>query len=508
MRPVPDEIWHQIFSHHQCVLVEDKWWMYGAQVDRSPMETLTSIALVSKQFYRVALPLIYQTLLLEGGDSETTRHEHLTRTLAAGPNLGLHTRTITLDDADLPPTFAFGLMIQKLLKSLELPTTLRKHIETRLEEYARYNYYSSRYVGVAVFILALTPRVRLVDCSYHGISPSLIWMMSGRSDMTEQLMQDPEKGDSDTEEDRIDEETRKDDAVNLSAHEMAGASFANYGLPDLEELRLRTGDCTDNSTYIHSIEAALLHPNLKVLRLLGINWLQKSLRLLKWPDEPCSVQLLELKENLIEASSLRHILSRFTSLRTLLIHLADCRRYMYDTDEIEWEVYLNEFGSILRELGQDLVEFSLHTTSFESDGICEGHLGSLREMRSLRHLKVIYTDLVNTRVEPSEQVSKLVDVLPPSLETLHLHWDERHCGQEYYKRRCGFVNQGVTELLEHGHMPNLRQVSIERYYNETMEGEFDGPIGGWDMTVENVHLWATYSSSGCMRTIVTFTRSY
>lgn len=91
---------------------------------------------------------------------------------------------------------------------------------------------------------------------------------------------------------------------------------------------------------------------------------------------------------------------------------------MYDTDEIEWEVYLNEFGSILRELGQDLVEFNLHTTSFESAGICEGHLGSHREMRSLRHLKVIYTDLVNTRVEPSEQVSKLVDVLPPSLKTL------------------------------------------------------------------------------------------
>ncbi|KAJ0104414.1 hypothetical protein J7T55_010878 [Diaporthe amygdali] len=465
MRPVPDEIWHQIFSHHQCVLVEDKWW-----------------------FSTVWHCLLYTKLSFSKEAIAKRRDMNiLPATLAAGPNLGLHTRTITLDDADLPPTFVFGLMIQKLLKSLELPTTLRKHIETRLEEDARYNYYSSRYVGVAVFILALTP---------------------GRSDMTEQLMQDTEKGDSDTEEDRIDEETRKDDAVNLSAHEMAGASFANYGLPDLEELRLRTGDCTDNSTYIHSIEAALLHPNLKVLRLLGIDWLQKSLRLLKWPDEPCSVQLLELKENLIEASSLRHIFSRFTSLRTLLIHLADCRRYMYDTDEIEWEVYLNEFGSILRELGQDLVEFSLHTTNFESDGICEGHLGSLREMRSLRHLKVIYTDLVNTRVEPSEQVSKLVDVLPPSLETLHLHWDDRHCGQEYYKRRCEYVNQGVTELLEHGHMPNLRQVSIERYYNETMEGEFDGPIGGWDMTVENVHLWATYSSSGCMRTIVTFTRSY
>ncbi|KAI3395879.1 hypothetical protein diail_664, partial [Diaporthe ilicicola] len=53
MEPVPDEIWHQIFSYHECVLPEDKWWwMYGAQVDRSPLQTLTSIALACTQFHR------------------------------------------------------------------------------------------------------------------------------------------------------------------------------------------------------------------------------------------------------------------------------------------------------------------------------------------------------------------------------------------------------------------------------------------------------------------------
>lgn len=296
------------------------------------------------------------------------------------------------------------------------------------------------------------------------------------------------------------------------SQDLSRSSFANYGLPHLEEIRLRAAEWKYESIPIHDIEAALLHANLKTLRLLGSSWLNRSLKLLKWPGEPCGVQFLELRESLVEASSLRHILTRFKSLRTLIIHLTDGRRY---DDEGHWDLNLDEFGAILRELGQDLVELSLHNNNFRNypvgTGEYEGYRGSLVELRSLRHLSVAIEHLVDDILqrEDREEVPKLADVFPPSLETLHLHHDGKYKRNEVlYRHHCGFVNSAVRKLLEQGRMPNLRQVSVERSYNKTLEGEFDGQVAGWDMTVENVDMWLKHGTSGCRRTMVTFTRRF
>lgn len=506
MIPVPDEIWHQIFSHHESVLPEDQWWMYGAYVDHSPRKILASISRVSRQFHRVAQPFLYRTILLEGGHHEYNwRQEHLTRALVASPKLGLLTRTISFDDSCLLRIPGFHSLLQGLLPSLDLPSTMRRYLETSLAE-SKQNFNSTGKMGIAAFMLAVMPCIRLVEFSFHG-SRTLIWMLSGRADVGEQHIRDPDDEYSDLEDGVVTEPLKGTGGsiLRTDTGDTVSTSFANYGLTHLEELRLRTGDSRHYTTSVHSIEAALLHPSLKTLRLLGINWLQGSLDQLKWPKEPCGVQFLELRESLVEAASLRHILARFASLRTLLVHLASCRRYQ--DDEIEWDMNLDEIGSILRSLGGNLVELSLHTNNYEDydegPSQSEGHLGSLREMRSLEHLSVVYGDLVDTLTEPPE-VPTIADVLPSSLETLHLHWDEKHYGEHSYRRRCGYVNDAVRKLLERGHMPNLRQVSIERAYNETLEGEFDGSVAGWNISVENRHLWMTYSTSGCGRTIVTF----
>lgn len=139
--------------------------------------------------------------------------------------------------------------------------------------------------------------------------------------------------------------------------------------------------------------------------------------------------------------------------------------------------------------GPGLVELNLHTNNFEDyldgTGEYEGCLGSLVEMRSLKHLSVVAEHLVEDILQREHrgEVPSLADVLPPSLETLHLHYDEQHWGNPgVYRHRCDFVNGAVRRLLEQGHMPTLRQVSIERCYNETLDGEFDGPVSwvGYD----------------------------
>lgn len=478
------------------------------QGDKSSQKTLTSISLVSKHFHRVAQPLIYRPVLLGGDYKRDWNKQQLTRTLATSTELGFNTRTISFDDCKARMTPDFVSILQALLPSLDLPTAMQRQMEIELEK-SRDPRNPDIYLRIDLFILALMPRVRLVDFTYCN-SQALIWMMSGRADVRYQLILNPDDEGRHKKKGEVMEEPRSDKAEMKGPQDLSRSSFANYGLPHLEELRLRAADYRYGSKPIHHIEAALLHANLKTLRLFGSNWLRRSLDLLKWPKEPCGVQFLELRESLVEASSLRLILTRFTSLRTLIIHLGDRDRQHYHE---QWVLNLNEFGSILRELGQDLVELSLQTNNFmdfrDGTGEYEAYLGSLVELRSLRHLSVVMKHLVDDILqrEDREEIPVLADILPPSLETLYLHydglpWDNR----EVYSHRCSFVNGVVRMLLEHGQMHNLRQVIIERYFNDSLEGEFDGQVAGWDMMVENVHVRRSYSTSRFRQTMVTFTR--
>lgn len=85
------------------------------------------------------------------------------------------------------------------------------------------------------------------------------------------LSRDLENEDVDTEVAEVGGDPKQDDIAEGDGKEEARASFANYGLGHLEELRLRTFDCMNGTTPIYTVETALLHPNLKILRLLGSN---------------------------------------------------------------------------------------------------------------------------------------------------------------------------------------------------------------------------------------------
>lgn len=519
---VPDEIWRQIFTFFECILPDDKWWWYGAQVDRSPLKDLLSIAHVCKHFHGLARPLIYRTIVLEGLDgdveleferraqrlremptheeqrrrsieeilqsaiynnAQNIRHDRVTRAMIACPSLGQHTRVINIDDTGLPSAPGLDKMIHEILPSLSLPGALRKQMEIKLKQASGY-----KAVGLAV-LLALTPNARLVDISYHGTTEALIWMLSGRPDIINQLTSDA----------HVLSDTREENVPSVT-----NVSFSNYGLSNLEEVRIRTGNRRYFVTPIHSVEALLLHPNLRTLRLFGINWLQPSLDLLRWTKEPCGIHLLDLRECVVEASSVRYILSRFTSLHTLLVHL-DGGRYLGILGETEWDIQLDEFGSVLRELGQGLNNLCLDTNLSCPGRQCRGHLGSLREMRSLKHLKVAYSNLINMS-ESIDDVPKMADVLPHSLETIHLLCESQHHDDKHYKERCRHISQVVTEMLENGQMPYLRRVTVEQSC-AIMEGEFAGPIRRWDMTIESEYTWEFYNGVPSKQNSFIFSRS-
>lgn len=144
---------------------------------------------------------------------------------------------------------------------------------------------------------------------------------------------------------------------------------------------------------------------------------------------------------------------------------------------------LNVFGSMLRKLVQNLEELSFYVNNYEDDCCAKSDgAGFLVEIRSLEHTSVEIESLVGDRVYLREEAPKLADVLPPSLETLHLHWD-------IFVRedRSRQVTNAVRNSHEHGNIPDLRKYSFERWFNKILRAEFDRPVASWDMTAETMH---------------------
>lgn len=101
------------------------------------------------------------------------------------------------------------------------------------------------------------------------------------------------------------------------------------------------------------------------------------------PTPQHRTEFLELRESLAEAASIRHILTSFTNLCTRIIQLGDSDRERQE-DYDAGSLILDEFGSIPRELGQDMVKLSMSTSNFEDyldeNTKYEGCLSSLVEM--------------------------------------------------------------------------------------------------------------------------------
>lgn len=499
MDSVPDEIWHEIFANFECDIPLEKWWMYGADLDLSPLKTLTSISFVCKRFHRIVQPVIYRTVLAAAFDRDgEERLVQLARSLIFNPQLGHDIRAIWLGDGCRQGNDDFQDAVRSTWLSLDAPFFFKKQLGNEIAD--------RRVVGMSPLILALSPQARLIDYIYDNRSPCTTWILSGRPDLKLTF-----KPGYYYDEDELTEEEEK----ALKEYERGqGDTYANYRLSNLEEVRIRHSDCTDSHTPIDDLEPVLLHPNVKTLRLLGVGWLSGSIRNFKFPNEPCNIETLELKECLFDHSTLENILTRCNKLKWLSMETADARRHDEHIDDEEWDVDLCKIGDVLRRLGHKLEYFSLHTIEYNHWGFCEGRLGSLRDLEALRHLKVIMNDFTGRVRDPwekdLEQAIPLAEALPPLIETLHLHWDDEYYGHRDYKRFCDNINGAVFKLIMAAdNFPNLRQISMERYGGERQNGEveWDKSVDGWEVEVMQKHLWERYSSSGCMRTLIYLTKT-
>ncbi|KAJ4007776.1 hypothetical protein NW766_009579 [Fusarium irregulare] len=504
MIDLPDEIWQQVFANFEDYMPLKNWWMYGAQLNHECPRTLYSLSQVSRRFRRLAHSFLYRTLLLEGGDNEVRVQLLLLRALSEDPKLGQHVRNISFDDSTGSPrrmssTLAripVGSILRKALESLNLPPSTTKWLEKSISD------------GCAFGTLAVTymAQLQFVDCTVARVESPLPFMLSGHLGMKDGLLSQ-----LDREEEGYENDHQVDDKTNHKhAPMIMGKMSAAYSFPNLTEVRIRAGRSEQVLSAL-VIEPIFLHPTLKRLRTFGIEWTEDTSRQLRWPGRACNLQCLDLKESVIDAAGLRSVLTRCPNLKGLSIQLAPWSR-VEDREEDSWIVNFDDFGDVLRQFGRGLEEFNIHTIDCSFNYFTEGRLGLLQPLSSLKHLKIDKEVLLGVAREPGDEVSRPAfrfdEALPPSLQALYLHCSNNNFGEYWYNNSRQVVNKEIHDLIIQGRLPNLREIQVERYYNKTGKGEWDPElkVDGWEVSFRNEHLWETYESSGCTRTILIISR--
>ncbi|KAF5531054.1 hypothetical protein FNAPI_13403 [Fusarium napiforme] len=402
MDSLPDEILHKIFAELEDQMPLDKWELYGARLDHRGSAALGNLCLVSRQFRRIAQPLLYRTIVIEGRRRAKNIGTLLLRTFVENPQLAEQVRAVSLTDC------------------------------VKFSE-------------------------QVVDCTIGDRTKILPWLLSASPDAGRPLgwLRRTKKGEygfSDKDPYVVDYGKE----LSMEEYQQKGSSkgtFTNYRFANLAEIRLRAVESPKAIELPWDIEPLLLNSRLKTLRTLGIAWYGDELTRFVWPEHKnFNVEYFDLVESYVDAEGLETILTRCPKLKGISIRLPDEERQLIVNDDEgydeEQECILNfdEFGDVIRKHGQNLQDFDLYTFFFESysttyrgRGPGEGMIGSLRELKYLKHL----------------------GVLPESIETLHLYCSGIWKTEDWVGSERELYNQGVYNLLL-DRMPNLREIRIER----------------------------------------------
>lgn len=430
---LPDEIWRQIFSHFEMVL-------HDGYRNLEPLKNLTALSLVSRRFHHMAQSPLYRTVLLWGlndlyfGD----RHELYLRLAKAPANnaqLGLSTREISLAHGNLSIEDDIMDLLGDRIESLNIPSEF-------IDLLKRDIIFGRKGSGVASFLLALMPRVRLVElCLYNETSLALPYLLGGR----------------------------------LSQNTGEPHTVANH-LHNLQELRI-TAAQGQTCEYIDCFESIFLHPNLRILKLSGFDLTEDNIMDTEWPDYPCNLRQLNLDKCIVDASTIRDVLSCCKKLEIFTITAGS-----YDTagDLLYrvWKVDLNEFGDVLRELGQNLVKFELDTSAYRRVRDAAGKIGSLQSLKALTHLSIARDDFVGAEDDPS--AIPLAEALPTSIEVMGFKEDATNFQlvQEAYEYKK--MHDEMYGLAVGGQFPGLREITLLRQ-GIPEKHRFEREVPGWDI---------------------------
>ncbi|KAF5654951.1 hypothetical protein FHETE_11247 [Fusarium heterosporum] len=516
MTTLPDELWQCVFSTFEDRVILDGWKMYGIG-QTSKRATLSALCRVCRQFGRIAQPLLYRTIFVDEWQNYGT--------LIENPQLGEQIRSCSLsDDTGMKWTE------NKLLgwkDTRELVFTALRHLNLSSALVERMRKSLTRGFGIVALCAAFMPNLNRVSFRIDESSSPAAWMLCGTLGLEEEIASRPYHSEDeweDEESDDDDDDFYEDSGRDQLLPSCLKGALANYGFQHLTEVWVKTIGSQGGNTPAWVIEPLFLHPTLKTLRTLGIDWYDEEHSRLKWPERESNLEYLYLEEVIIDASGFQSILQRCQKLKGITVNLADWQRKGASRESYEdWLVDLDGFGNALRLYGQGLELFDLRTADYDrnihsvintdfDDYPNEGRLGSLQTLTSLRHLKITEAQLLG--VEERGNSLTFSKALPDSIETLHLHMHSSyHAGQHYrYDRdtlaKALQVNRNIHALLLEGKMPRLREIQIERHSGDKFTNKCPAElrVEGWDAKYVDETRWQKCLEPGRVNTIITLSK--
>ncbi|KAF4338493.1 hypothetical protein FBEOM_7638 [Fusarium beomiforme] len=460
---VPDDIWAHVFFQLEGDVPEEEWQPPGTNISKSAYPPLCSLSRVCKRFRRIAQVSLYRNISLCSSSQQVLQ---IVRELQRVPDLGLITKQLCLRHHEtLPPTDLLDNLTKIFLSQNDdgIPPSLKRVILRELT----YSYSSTR-VGISQklegLFLLLTPRLQKIDITLHP-SSSIPFLLDGTFRTQEGY-------------DRFKIETTEGPCYN-------GIPRALY-FQGLETVALRAEGMRQRMPMrLTTCRGLLRHPNMKNLTLGGFIWHNDDFKNLGPSNVPSNLTRLELDDCVLESHSLKYILERCKSLHHLTMTFSIdqyCRITSY---------YLDAFGAVLREFGENLIEL---TILIKGEGeICvfrPGCVGSLRELAALRHLSIGRLNFVGPRHEGGEQKVALQDALPRSLETLTIIESEATVLRWEGTRGVNFEQtdeQILDMLILSQHLPNLKQVHVklpDYLKPQGLPSNKDIEIEGWHIELQ------------------------
>ncbi|KAF5631509.1 hypothetical protein F25303_9668 [Fusarium sp. NRRL 25303] len=357
MGALPDEVLHKIFAELEDQLPLDEWQLYGAQLDHQGSAALRNLCLVSRQFRRIAQPLLYRTIVIEGCDDAKDITTVLLRTFVENSQLAEQVRAVSLTDratysaqVEILGKDATKKIVRLAMENLDLPPALNRFMKRHIAS-----------CGFLALILAYMPHVQVVDCTMGDKPTILPWQLSasphvGRPRGFPVFL--PQSDLFDDEDYVVDFKNQDNPEESQEQKGSSKGTFANHCFPNLTEIRIRAVEGPEDIEGARGIEPLLLNSTLKILRAFGTAWYGDELASLVWPTHRNhNLQYLDLIETYIDAEGLKTVLTRCPNLKGIAIRLPDEYRTLLDHYETEGSdngdciINLDDFGDVLRQFG-------------------------------------------------------------------------------------------------------------------------------------------------------------
>ncbi|EMT64289.1 hypothetical protein FOC4_g10010783 [Fusarium odoratissimum] len=238
-----------------------------------------------------------------------------------------------------------------------------------------------------------------------------------------------------------------------------------------------------------------------------------------------------LMETYIDAEGLLTVLTRCPNLTGIAIRLPDEYRKLLDQYETEDSenadciINLDDFGNVLRKFGQNLEEVDFNTffyDSYSADYLCRspisGLIGSLRELKSLRHLKLSKEALIGEIYELEDWVEferelykqevykLLLDGMPNLREIRMERYDDWHEFGQYNPDLDDVPYFDADDPEDYCNPEDLDYFRSEYIYPKEAEWPAELHVNGWDVDIVEARLYEIRGRPACNRNIITLSR--